>query len=103
MASKRVSASKSSAWHRRARPIRQADLPLPDVAHVISLGEQAVMKVFYRYLMTPGHMLCFNSNDYDTHQESLHKLVQRGLLQAERFRGGFALTAKGYDAMRSSE
>lgn len=63
-------------------------------------GERSVLKVFQTYLMTPGKMLCFGSNELDSLRVPLTRLTERGLLVSEKNRGGYSLTQSGFDAMR---
>ncbi len=83
-------------------PRKPAPPALRELSPIISGGEQAVLKVFCQYLMTPGYMLCFSGDDRHTHEGSLDRLVGRGILRAERFAGGYSLTCKGYDVMRGA-
>ena len=61
--------------------------------------EQNVLAVFRDYLMTPGEMLCFAGPDLEKFKDSLVRLTDRGLLNHERFGGGYSLTKTGFAAM----
>jgi hypothetical protein len=47
-------------------------------------------------------MLCFSNADVSTYRIPLAALAAGGFLVAEKFRGGYSLTAKGFDAMQRS-
>lgn len=66
----------------------------------LSHAEQVVLTMFRQFLMTPGKMLCFSQADQATYEAPLAKLIERGLLVGERFRGGYSLTADGFASMR---
>ncbi|MEQ8784952.1 MAG: hypothetical protein RIC55_01580 [Pirellulaceae bacterium] len=68
----------------------------------LSTAEHSVLNVFRTYLMTPGKMLCFGSADLDTYKTPLAQLADKGMLVAEKSRGGYSLTKEGFDAMRDS-
>jgi hypothetical protein len=55
---------------------------------------------FRRFLMTPGHMLCFHGPNLKKHKDALQKLSDKGLVVKESFRGGYSLTRAGYAVMR---
>ncbi len=65
----------------------------------LSEGEEHVLAMFRKYLMTPGKMLCLSTADILIMKKSLDKLVSAGLLIPEEFKGGYSLTRSGYDAM----
>ena len=69
----------------------------------LSSEEEAVLGVFRKYLMTPGRMLCFGKPDLDSYRVPLAKLIEKGLLVAEKFQGGYSLTQSGYAAMQHRE
>ena len=66
----------------------------------LSDGELHVLAMFRKYLMSPGKMLCFSSQDLTSMKKSVDKLIQAGLLVSEDFKGGYSLTRSGYAAMR---
>jgi hypothetical protein len=66
----------------------------------LSPAEQTVLGVFRNYMMSPGRMLCFGSADLQTYRVPLAGLTAKGLLVAEKFRGGYSLTNEGFAAMR---
>ena len=70
---------------------------------LLSRGEYAVLDVFREFLMTPGKMLCFDSSDLETYYESLTQLTTKGLLVAEKRRGGYSLTNAGFAAMENGQ
>ncbi len=64
-------------------------------------GENRVLKIFRRYLMTTGKMLCLSGPELESNQQSLDKLVADGALVAESFKGGYSLTALGFQRCES--
>lgn len=72
---------------------------LPIALQSLSRDETAVLGIFRRYLMSAEQMLCLNANDVKAHALGLSSLVQSGLLVAESFQGGYALTNVGYRTM----
>ena len=66
----------------------------------LSEHERSVLRVFRRYLMTPGRMLCFSRPDIETFKVALARLTSDRFLLAEKFPGGFSLTEIGYAAMK---
>ena len=76
----------------------------PEVGSVSQFGlsenERTVLRVFRRYLMTPGRMLCFSRPDMETYKVPLARLISDRFLFAEKFPGGFSLTEIGYAAMK---
>ena len=69
---------------------------------LFSPAEHAVLNAFRKFLMTPGKMLCFSGSDLEAFSVPLASLANNGLLVAERFRGGYALTKAGFAAMKGS-
>jgi hypothetical protein len=45
-------------------------------------------------------MLCFHGPIMDKHRESLRRLTADGMLNKERFAGGYSLTSTGFAAMQ---
>jgi hypothetical protein len=72
-----------------------------DARSTLSPEQQAVLTVFRRFRMTPGHMLCFSRADEETLRTPLTELVESGLLVTERFSGGYSLTPSGFAAMQA--
>jgi hypothetical protein len=66
----------------------------------LSDGEVRVLKIFRRYLMTPGQMLCLSGPEFETNKKALQGLISLGFLVAEGFKGGFSLTDAGFQAMK---
>jgi hypothetical protein len=64
--------------------------------------DQTVFDVFRSYLITPGQMLCFHGLELEKHGDSLRRLTADGLLNKERFAGGYSLTAAGFAAMQDA-
>jgi hypothetical protein len=77
----------------------ESNLPRVQLSH----PEHAVLRLFRRYLMTPGKMLCLSTADLEAFHAPLAQLTDRGLLVAETFRGGYSLTETGFAAMREDE
>ena len=95
-------ASKTATAVRKERPSRLPESQPEETPLFFTPGELNVFRVFYRYRMTVGHMLCFNGPDFTTHRTSLTSLVGKGALLAERFAGAYCLTTMGFHAMRAS-
>ena len=72
---------------------------LPESLADISDEETKVLKLFRKYLMTPGQMLCLSPPDVATMGSALESMVSRGMLVPESFKGGYSLTRVGFDAM----
>ena len=68
---------------------------------VVSEDETRVLKIFRRYLMTVGKMLCFSGQELASHRDSIDKLVSAGLLVPETYKGAYSLTPSGFEAMKS--
>ena len=67
----------------------------------LSDGEVRVLKIFRRYLMTPGQMLCLSGPEFETNKNALQELITTGFLVAEEFKGGYSLTDAGFRAMKT--
>mgnify|MGYP002624473712 CR=1 FL=1 len=72
-----------------------------EIVATLTPSEQSVLGVFRRYLMTPRLMLCFHGADLERYRTPLAKLVEKGLIVSERFRGGYSLTVEGFAAMKA--
>ena len=70
-------------------------------SQALSPAERKILLAFREYLMTPGEMLCFGLQDLNAVGAPLDTLTDRGLLVAERFRGGYSLTETGFAAMQA--
>lgn len=66
----------------------------------LSADEQAVLREFRKYLMTPGKMLCLASADVKKFESSLADLIDKELLVEEQFPGGYSLTEAGFSEMK---
>ena len=114
MASDRAATAKSrveidkcrkSHSERRDRPIRESTTrrKATDNAKGGPHCSQSALRVldhFRKYLMTPGHMLCFSSQDVAGLQEGLDELLRRQMVVAESRRSAYCLTRAGYAAMK---
>lgn len=69
----------------------------------LSPSERHVLEVFGKFLMTPGQMLCFCGPELAQYRASFERLVERQLLDPERYKGGYSLTEAGFTAMKSIE
>lgn len=69
----------------------------------LSSADLSLLGVFRKFLVGPGEMLCFFGPDLDKHRTALARLTELDLLVKERFRGGYALTALGFDAMNAQK
>jgi hypothetical protein len=59
------------------------------------------MRVFRRFLLTPGKMLCFFGPELNKHKGALQKLISRQMLVEEQFSGAYSLTPDGFRAMKA--
>jgi hypothetical protein len=64
--------------------------------------QQSALLVFRDYLIEPGEMLCFHGPLLDENRDSLRCLTEQGLLNKDKFRGGYTLTKAGFAAMHRS-
>jgi hypothetical protein len=69
-------------------------------APALAAEERAVLSVFRRFLMAPNQMLCFSGPDVDKFAEPIAELIEKRLLVAEKFAGGYSLTDEGFAAMK---
>jgi hypothetical protein len=106
-AKSRVDTDKCRKPHRERqdRPIRKTAtrLQATDKAKGGPHCSQSALRVldhFRKYLMTPGHMLCFSSQDVAGLQEGLDELLRRQMVVAESRRSAYCLTRAGYTAMK---
>ena len=81
---------------------KQETTAKPVCETTLTAGEQSVLKVFRQYLMTPGQMLCFYGPTLTNYSKPLTQLINKQMLIAERFRGGYSLTLRGFTAMKHS-
>lgn len=90
---------------RRAQQKRSPDDPSDGGRPPLRLSpdEETVLGVFRKFLMSPGRMLCFGTADMQTYRTPLAGLTDKGLLVAEKFRGGYSLTTSGFAAMQRVE
>jgi hypothetical protein len=89
---------------RRAKKKQQADT-VPDQISSAELTpqERQVLDLFQNYLMTPGEMLCLGRADIVAFEVPLAQLTSKGLLVAENYQGGYALTEAGFAAMQKGK
>jgi hypothetical protein len=66
----------------------------------LSKGEQSVLGIFHKYMISQGQMFCFNGTDSDNYGDSIRLLIQKGLLLAENSTGRYSLTATGFAEMK---
>jgi hypothetical protein len=69
-------------------------------ASSLSPSERAVLRVYRRFLIQPGQMLCFYGPELARLGDSLAQLTRKRLLVRERFKGAFSLTEAGFRAMK---
>lgn len=69
----------------------------------LSAGERRVLNVFRKFLMAPGQMLCFYGTDLAQMRTPISQLIDKDLLVAEKFKGGYSLTQAGFVAMKNAE
>ena len=70
---------------------------------VLSAAEQAALRTFSMYLVTPGKMLCFFGPNLEKHEAALETLTKKDLLVKETFKGAWSLTVAGYQAMKTCD
>lgn len=66
-------------------------------------GETRVLRLFRRFLMAPGQMLCLTSADEVCLMPALERLIRSGFLISEKFNGSYSLTEEGYHLMKIQE
>jgi hypothetical protein len=90
-----------------AAPVKNAASNMPPSSHfklkALNLSpQQSALLVFRDYLIEPGEMLCFHGPLLDENRDSLRCLTEQGLLNKDKFRGGYTLTKAGFAAMHRS-
>ncbi|MCC6510577.1 MAG: hypothetical protein IT423_15855 [Pirellulaceae bacterium] len=81
-------------------PVPSAPLVVrQEAAHELSHDEAAILDTFAKYLMPPEQMLCLTNTDSPSVRQALDRLVQRGWMTAQSFKGGYSLTVDGFNAM----
>lgn len=78
---------------KRDRDKDACDPPIED-------GETRVLRIFRRFLMAPGQMLCLTTADEVSLMPALNRLIHAGFLISEKFNGSYSLTQEGYDLMK---
>jgi hypothetical protein len=76
-----------------AQALLQETLPVSD-------DEARVLRIFRRYLMSVGKMLCLSGPELISHREGLDKLVDAGHLVPEVYKGAYSLTTSGFEVMK---
>ncbi len=66
----------------------------------MSPTEQRVLGIFRQFLMTPGQMLCFNSQQLQSYRVAIEKMIEKDLLLKASYKGGYSLTEAGYEMMK---
>ena len=66
----------------------------------MSPAEHRLLDIFRQYLMTPGRMLCLNSQQLQSYRVAIVKLIENDLLTKESYKGGYSLTEAGYEMMK---
>lgn len=75
----------------------------PCQAPPLDEGETRVLRIFKKFLMAPGQMLCLANSDIITLLPALDRLMSEGFLEAENFKGSYSLTQSGYHLMKLQE
>ena len=70
---------------------------------MLSPAEQAALRTFKMYLVTPGKMLCFFGPNLEKHEAALDKLTRKDFLRKDNFKGAWSLTDAGYQAMKTCD
>jgi predicted transcriptional regulator len=66
----------------------------------MTCAEADVLDTFAEYLMPPEQMLCLANSDVPAVKQALERLVGRGWLTVQKFKGSYALTVDGFKAMQ---
>jgi hypothetical protein len=66
----------------------------------LSPDEVDVLETFAKFLMPPDQMLCLSNADIPATRRALEKLIGRGLLTSNEFKGGYSLTVDGFNTMQ---
>ena len=66
----------------------------------LSADEVDVLATFAKFLMPPDQMLCLSNADIPATRRALEKLIGRGLLTPNDFKGGYSLTVDGFNTMQ---
>jgi hypothetical protein len=90
---------------RRAKKKQHGDdvLAPGESRSTLSPEERSVLRTFRNYLMTPGQMFCFGNSDLETLHAPLAQLMEKGMLNSEKPKGGYSLTQSGFLAMKNGE
>ncbi|MFO0818206.1 MAG: hypothetical protein U1A77_09715 [Pirellulales bacterium] len=62
-------------------------------------ADRRVLTTFRTFLMVPGEMLCFATQDLASLGGALRRLTDAGMLVAEKFPGAYSLTSAGFALM----
>jgi len=90
---------------RRAKKKQQGDDARPPGGSpaLLSAEERSVLRVFRNYLMTPGQMFCFGNSELESLHAPLAQLMEKGMLNSEKPKGGYSLTHSGFLAMKNGQ
>lgn len=66
----------------------------------LSPDEVDVLDTFAKFLMPPDQMLCLSNSEIPATKRALERLIGRGLLTPNDFKGGYSLTVDGFNAMQ---
>ena len=75
----------------------------PTRQETLSNPERSVLGVFRQFRVSVGEMLCFYGPNLKKHKPALSQLIEKEMVIAERFTGGYSLTQTGFAAMKSCE
>ena len=72
-----------------------------DTTFMLPATEEAVLRIFQQFLVTPGEMLCFHGKWLEEHATPLRRLTERKMVTKEDFTGGYSLTKAGYAHLKA--
>lgn len=67
----------------------------------MSKSERKLLRVFRKFLIVPGQVLCFYGPNLAKNTAALAKLTEKGLLVREPVSGTYSLTQAGFAAMNA--
>ena len=76
----------------------ERERPADSVPEDLSSEEASVLETFAKYLMPPQQMLCLSNTEIPATKKALERLVKRGMLEPNSFKGGYSLTVSGFNA-----
>ncbi len=68
---------------------------------MLSASERRVLQAFRAFRVSPGQMLCFDGANLKRLRSALQQLTDKNYLVKEQFKGGYSMTAAGFQAMKA--